>query len=46
MLFIIVYEVGEDVKQEQILGVNAYNARVTELQAEGFKILDVITEEV
>lgn len=46
LLFTIVYEVGDDVKQESCFGVDKFNARVKELQAQGFTILDVIKEEV
>lgn len=45
LLLTIVYEVGDDVKQESCFGVDKFNTRVKELQAKGFKILDVIVEE-
>lgn len=46
IMFTIVYEVSEEVKQVSIHGVDNYNAKVKELQEKGYKILAVFEEEV
>ena len=46
MLFIIVCEKNENTFIIECLGEDFYNAKVKELQANGYKILDVTIEEV
>lgn len=46
MLFTIIFENEAGIYSVECFGVDAYNAKVKEMQAGGLTILDVVVEEV